>query len=128
MPFGVVARNWIDCPFSYDREGAMEFFHKVSAFPFMHTRRMWYAVSAVAVIASLVLLVVRPLNFGIDFTGGVAQEFSFAQTADLEKVRKALEDAGVVDPQVQRVDSPRDVIVRLKGEQNLEAVSTRLNA
>ena len=32
----------------------MEFFHKVTTYPFMHTRRMWYGVSSVAIIASIV--------------------------------------------------------------------------
>ena len=49
----------------------MEFFHKVSTYPFMRTRRMWYGVSTVAILASIALLVLRGLNLGIDFTGGV---------------------------------------------------------
>ena len=53
----------------------MEFFHKVTTYPFMHTRRMWYGVSSVALIASVVLLFWHGLNLGIDFTGGVVLEF-----------------------------------------------------
>src|SRR5215831_2270150 len=90
----------------------MEFFHKVTTFPFMHTRRVWYVVSALAVTASLVLLAVRPLNLGIDFTGGVAMDFSFSQAADMEKIRSALHNAGIADPQVQP-SGARDVSIRV---------------
>ena len=72
----------------------MEFFHKVTTYPFMHTRRMWYGVSSVAIIASIVLLFWHGLNLGIDFTGGVVLEFAYPQTADLEKTRATLEQAG----------------------------------
>ena len=37
----------------------MEFFHKKTSFPFMHTRKAWYVVSAVLIIGSLLALAVR---------------------------------------------------------------------
>jgi preprotein translocase subunit SecF len=103
----------------------MEFFHKVSSFPFMHTRRVWYGVSALAIIASLVLLGVRGLNLGIDFTGGVVLEFAYPAAADLQKTRSALETAGYPDAQVQNFGSPRDVLVRLlpRANQDVNVVS-----
>jgi len=91
----------------------MEFFHKVTRFPFMRTRRRWYAVSAIIIVASLAALLVRGLNFGIDFTGGVVLELSFPQPAQLEKVRDALGRAGYGDAVVQSVGTSQDVLVRL---------------
>jgi len=91
----------------------MEFFHKVTTFPFMHTRRRWYAVSSVAIVVSLLLLFVRGLNLGIDFTGGVEMEFNYPQAADIGKARKALEAAGFEKAEVSIVDNPNDVLVRL---------------
>ena len=73
----------------------MEFFHKVTKYPFMHTRKVWYGVSGVAIIASIVLLFVHGLNLGIDFTGGVVLEFAYPQTANVERTRTALTDAGI---------------------------------
>ena len=91
----------------------MEFFHKKTSFPFMGTRRRWYLVSAVLIVASLVSLGVRGLNFGIDFTGGVVMEFSFPQAANIEKVRADLASAGFGDAAVQSFGTSRDVLVRL---------------
>jgi preprotein translocase subunit SecF len=48
----------------------MEFFHKKTRYPFMGTRRRWYLVSAVLIVAALVSFTFRGLNLGIDFTGG----------------------------------------------------------
>jgi len=95
----------------------MEFFHKVSTFPFMHTRRVWYGVSAIAVIASILLVIMRGLNWGIDFTGGVVLEFAFPQTADLEKARVALKDAGY-EAHVQPLGADGHVLVRLLPHDN----------
>jgi len=40
----------------------MEFFHKVTRFPFMNTRKVWYGLSAVLIVASFALVAVRGLN------------------------------------------------------------------
>ncbi len=37
----------------------MEFFHKVTRFPFMNTRKVWYGLSAVLILASFALVAVR---------------------------------------------------------------------
>jgi len=95
----------------------MEFFRKVTRFPFMHTRRRWYAVSAIIILAALVALFARGLNFGIDFTGGVVLELSFPQAAELEKVRGALGGAGFGDAAVQSFGTSQDVLVRLLPEE-----------
>jgi preprotein translocase subunit SecF len=95
----------------------MEFFHKKTSYPFMHTRKVWYVVSAVMILVSIASLAVRGLNFGIDFTGGVVLELNFPQAADLEKVRAGLDKAGYGDAAVQSFGTSRDVLVRLLPEQ-----------
>ncbi|HEY4366754.1 MAG TPA: protein translocase subunit SecF [Steroidobacteraceae bacterium] len=106
----------------------MEFFHKVSTFPFMHTRRMWYGVSTVALIASVVLLFWHGLNLGIDFTGGVVLEFGFPKTADIERTREALQKEGYGEAQVQNFGDERGVLIRLlpHEKQDINAVSRHI--
>ena len=103
----------------------MEFFKKKTSFRFMGQRKRWYAISAVLVLASIALLAVRGLNFGIDFTGGVVLELSFPKTADLDQVRGALSKAGYGDAVVQSFGTSRDVLVRLLPEEgkDVNAVS-----
>jgi len=95
----------------------MEFFHKVTRYPFMATRKRWYVVSAVLILGSLLALGVRGLNFGIDFTGGVVLEFAFPQAANLEQVRGALDKAGIGGASVQSFGTASDVLVRVLPEQ-----------
>ena len=98
----------------------MEFFHKVTTFPFMHTRRRWYVVSSIAIVASLVLLFTRGLNLGIDFTGGVVMEFGYPQAADLSQAREALEKAGFSKMELSTFGSASDVQVRLPPQKNTD--------
>jgi preprotein translocase subunit SecF len=91
----------------------MEFFHKVTRYPFMATRKRWYAVSAVVILGSLLALGIRGLNFGIDFTGGVVLEFHFPEAANLEQVRGALDKSGIGGASVQSFGNASDVLVRL---------------
>lgn len=105
----------------------MEFFHKVTTFPFMHTRRRWYGVSVAAIIGSIVLLFWHGLNLGIDFTGGVVLEFEYPQTANIEKTREALSRSGF-EAQVQHFGDDRSIMVRLlpHAGQDVNAVSSEV--
>jgi preprotein translocase subunit SecF len=96
----------------------MEFFHKVTRFPFMHTRKVWYGLSAFLIIASLALVLIRGLNLGVDFTGGVVVETNFPQAPNIEALRSALSAAGVAEAHVQAFGSSRDILVRLPPDPN----------
>ena len=96
----------------------MEFFHKVTRFPFMQTRKVWYGLSAALIVASLLLVFIRGLNLGVDFTGGVVVETNFAEAPNIETLRGALAKAGVAAAQVQIFGSSRDILVRLPPDPN----------
>jgi preprotein translocase subunit SecF len=96
----------------------MEFFHKVTRFPFMNTRKLWYGLSAVLIVGSLVLVAARGLNLGIDFTGGIDVETTFPQDPNIEKLRTALDAAGIANAQVKAFGGARDVLVRLPPDPN----------
>jgi len=96
----------------------MEFFHKVTKFPFMHTRKVWYGLSAFLIVASFALVAIRGLNLGVDFTGGVVVETNFPQAPNVESLRAALASAGVAGAQVQIFGSSRDILVRLPPDPN----------
>jgi preprotein translocase subunit SecF len=108
----------------------VEFFSHQTNFPFMATRRVWYTLSAILVVVSLASLLVRGLNFAIDFTGGVSAEASFPQAANVDAVRAQLVAAGFKDPQVQNFGSSRDIAIRLPPDpsQAPTTIRTRLDA
>jgi preprotein translocase subunit SecF len=108
----------------------MEFFHKQTNFPFMATRRIWYTLSAVLMLASLASFATRGLNLAIDFTGGINVEATFTEAAPLERIRTGLEGAGFREPTVQAFGSSRDVALRLPPEegQTEETIRPRVTA
>jgi preprotein translocase subunit SecF len=108
----------------------VEFFKKQTNFPFMATRKVWYTLSAILMIGSVVSFATRGLNFGIDFTGGVSAHATFSQSANVDAVRAKLAQAGFKDPQVQNFGSSRDVSIRLPPDptQNATAIRAKLEA
>jgi preprotein translocase subunit SecF len=108
----------------------VEFFKKQTNFPFMATRKVWYTLSAILMIGSVVSFATRGLNFGIDFTGGVSAHATFSQSANVDAVRAKLAQAAFKDPQVQNFGSSRDVSIRLPPDptQNATAIRAKLEA
>jgi len=98
----------------------MEFFHKVTRFPFMHTRKVWYGLSAILIVGSLIMVAVRGLDLGIDFTGGVVIETNFPQPPNIDRLRSVLAGAHVAGAQVQAFGSSRDILVRLPPDPNIK--------
>jgi len=69
-------------------------------------------ISIATFIAAVAFIVIRGLNFSIEFTGGTLMEVSYAQTADVQGIRESLEKAGY-KAEVQNFGSSRDVLVRM---------------
>jgi preprotein translocase subunit SecF len=103
----------------------VEFFKNQTNFPFMATRKVWYTLSAILMIGSVVSFATRGLNLGIDFTGGVSASATFAQTANVDAVRAKLIQAGFKDPQVQSFGSSRDIAIRLPPDPTQDATAIR---
>ena len=95
----------------------MEFFKKKTSIRFMDARRWSYAMSGILIVGSLLLLAVRGLDFGIDFTGGVVIELAFPEAAEIDRVRTALADAGYGEASVQSFGTAHDVLVRVLPEE-----------
>jgi preprotein translocase subunit SecF len=91
----------------------------------MATRKVWYTLSAVLMIASIVSFFTRGLNLGIDFTGGVSAQVSFANAANVDDLRTKLTAAGFHEPQVQNFGSSRDVVIRLPPDPSQTEASIR---
>lgn len=82
---------------------------------FMGVRHIAFAITVLLTLASLGSLAIKGLNFGLDFTGGTLIELSYAQPAQLEKVRSQLHSAGYPDAVVQSFGASTDVLVRMQG-------------
>jgi preprotein translocase subunit SecF len=91
----------------------MEFFRIRKDIPFMRHALVFNVISLVTFVAAVFFLATRGLHLSIEFTGGTLIEVGYAQTADIEKIRKQLDTDGFVDTQVQNFGSSRDVLIRV---------------
>lgn len=104
---------------------------------FMGYRKIAMVISLALMIASLVSLTVRGLNFGIDFTGGTLIELAYQSPVELKQVREALKKGGFDGAIVQHFGTPKDILVRIgihegvsqndiasKVQETLQAIST----
>lgn len=87
-------------------------------YDFMGTRRIAAAISIVLLVVSLGSLVVRGLNFGLDFTGGAQIEVGYEEPADVSNIRQTLTDAGYRDVVVQFFGNNTDVLIRMQEDNN----------
>ncbi|AGA85808.1 MAG: protein translocase subunit SecF [Gammaproteobacteria bacterium HGW-Gammaproteobacteria-9] len=83
---------------------------------FMGVRHVAFALTVLLTVASLASLVVKGLNFGLDFTGGTLIELGYERPVELEQVRGQLVQAGFADAVVQSFGATTDVLVRMPGD------------
>lgn len=72
-----------------------------TAFDFVGLARKTLVVSGVLVVASLLLMVIRPFNLSIDFTGGVIVTAPNEADATVDEIRADLRAVGYADARVQ---------------------------
>lgn len=92
----------------------MEFFSHKTKIDFMGLRKKAMIFSAILFTLSLLSLFINGLNYGLDFTGGMQFQLSYAAPIDSNQVRQQLNQAGFEDATVQAYGSSKDVLVKLK--------------
>jgi preprotein translocase subunit SecF len=99
----------------------MEFFRIKRDIPFMSWGKYTTTISLLTFILSVFFLVTKGLNLGVDFTGGTVMEVSYAQPADINRVRNTLVKLGMPDVSVQNFGTSRDVLIRLPARSDISS-------
>src|SRR6266480_3660597 len=71
------------------------------SFDFVGRKRLWYAVSGLILLVSIVAVLVRGLSFSVDFKGGAIFTFPSSSTS-VSQVQNAVESGGVTGAIVQQ--------------------------
>ena len=79
---------------------------------FLKWRNVAMAISIGMIVASIVLVAVRGLNFGVDFAGGQMVRVEFTQTPDLDQLRSEIGALQEGDVSVQEFGSARSLSIR----------------
>ena len=74
---------------------------------FVGRQRLWYTISGVILVISIVALLVRGLAFSVDFKGGAVFTFP-TSSASLSQVQNAVEQGGVSGAIVQQVHGQKN--------------------
>lgn len=82
--------------------------------PFMAPRQIFFAFSALLVLASVVLFAVKGLNYGIDFRGGIMMEVKLPNAANLGDMRAKLGALDIGEVELQEFGAPNDVLIRVQ--------------
>ena len=84
-----------------------------SSYDFIGHRRIAMYVSGALITLSLLAILIRGLNFGVDFTGGFTIEVGYERAADIQAIRDALGAADLPDASVQNFGSSTEVLIRM---------------
>ena len=97
----------------------MEFFKIRKDIPFMRHALVFNAISFVTFALAVFFLFSRGLHLSVEFTGGTVMEVSYAQPAQIEKIRATVAGLGFTDVQVQNFGTSRDVMIRLPAQKGV---------
>ena len=97
---------------------------------FLRWRGVAIAISTLLLAASIALIAIKGLNFGVDFAGGQVIRVSFQQPPSIDTLRDQVGSLGLGDPSIQEFGSPREVSIRLPlpdgGEEGANAAASRV--
>lgn len=99
----------------------MRFLKMKESVDFMSMRVPAMIFSGLLIIGSLFSLATNQLNWGLDFTGGTLIEVGYEKPAQLDQIRKQMEEAGFGDAIVQNFGSSEDVLIRLAPREGVKA-------
>ena len=90
---------------------------------FLAWRKIAIIFSSIFIVLSIGSLLVKELNYGLDFTGGTLVELSYPEEANITNIRETLVDGGFNGAQVANFGSSTEVLIKLPG-----TVSDRLGS
>lgn len=92
------------------------------SFDFVSTHRKAYIFSATLFVASLAIILVKGLQYGIDFRGGKEFVVSFSEPIEVADVREALVEPLGSTPEVKRFGADTDLMIRTDAEGTINEV------
>ena len=96
----------------FERLPMLQFF-KRSKIDFIGKRQIAFVLSAIVIIGGMSIFFQRGEKaYGIDFTGGQMQEYSFSEPIEIEDVRKSLLDIGITDVTIQSLGNKNQILIK----------------
>ena len=93
----------------------MELFRYKKPIPLMSKSKIFFALSMVTVVASLLLIFTKGFNYGIDFAGGTVVQVKYEGKAPIEKVRTVIKTSKVFEgASVNFFGSDDEIVIKVR--------------
>src|SRR6266516_1275695 len=83
-------------------------------YDFIKWRRWAYGLTAAIIIPGFALFLVHGLNYSIEFTGGTLIQVQTKETVGTERIRSALDAAGIRDAEIQQFGGPTEYKIQAR--------------
>ncbi len=111
-----------------EKAGGVKLIANQRIIPFLKIEKPMMILSALLIIAGIVAVIIKGLNFGLDFTGGVSANVSYQQPVEQAQVVQALAENGYPDAVVQYLGTRQELLLRLPPqEQSADNLSASLD-
>ena len=97
----------------------MELFRFKRDIPFMSYGKLTTIISLLTFALAVFFLVVRGLNFSVEFTGGTVMEVQYEQGVEVNAVRNRLATLNMGEAQVQAMGTNRHIMIRLPNKEGV---------
>jgi preprotein translocase SecF subunit len=104
----------------------MRIFEKAN-FDFVGNRKVGYLFSGAMVLIALAGIIIRGLQFGIDFKGGKEFVISFDQPVSVSDVRSTLTTPLGTQPETKIFGSPKELLLRVDSDKDLNDLTAIIN-
>ena len=85
---------------------------------FMKSRKLGFVISGLMVVLSIVCIMVKGFNYGIDFSGGILMEVKAPEQVNIEEMRKTLSHVDLDDINIQTIgESGDEVMIRAQAKE-----------
>ena len=124
---GLAVANAASAEFSAENFGGEKLFAGRRIIDFLKVAKPFAILSAILTILSLVAILTKGLNLGLDFTGGVSATVVYEKPVQQAQVQSALASHKINDSVVQYLGSNKEILVRLPPQKQIEGLSNSLD-
>src|SRR6476620_4166811 len=83
-------------------------------YDFIRVRRYAYAVTGMFILPGLLFLLLRGLNYSIEFTGGTLIQVESKTPVNVAAIRSGLDREGIHGAEIQNYGGPNEFVVRAR--------------
>src|SRR6476660_633474 len=83
-------------------------------YDFIGVRHYAYGITALLIVPGLLFLLIKGLNYSIEFTGGTLLQIQSKKTVDVAHLRTGLDQQGIHGAEIQNFGSANEYVIRAR--------------